>query len=427
MCLPIGSQSSVQRTTEKLTVGADWAKVALGDWRKVMKTGDQTTKMISQCCQKDDKRAIALESKRTALKEEILLKQKVLIDTRDERKVVELSLERTSQQYQQSHQERRDLVQTWKDAVNQMNLREKEINNLGEEIEKAKNVSATKSFDLGQLELNLTVHKNKNSEATDQIDEVNVALSDARNNLQKLEESTKMKTAELLATRKALKNESNRLTQMRNKNRQMLLEEQEKEKALIIILDELNLTRQKAEQFKSSSSNAQERLQQVEDLIACEEKSAKLILKEISRLNSDLCHSEHQLKALQNDANNLVAEDKALESSILKIKASCKNQEKERFRQTQIVFNVEFNIQKAKMRSDKMKGACEDDEEKMVLDARQNELKEIEKEKTSVEESIKKQIRETEDHTRKLTNEMAKSAVEVERIVSCLSADSDIF
>lgn len=48
----------------------------------------------------------------------------------EERKSLEVLLDRTSQLYRQAHGERRNLVNTWKDAVNQMNQREKDIRDI---------------------------------------------------------------------------------------------------------------------------------------------------------------------------------------------------------------------------------------------------------------------------------------------------------
>ena len=43
---------------------------------------------------------------------------------------LENNLEKTAQLYRQAHAERRTMVNTWKEAVNQMNQREKDITQL---------------------------------------------------------------------------------------------------------------------------------------------------------------------------------------------------------------------------------------------------------------------------------------------------------
>lgn len=53
-----------------------------------------------------------------------------MINMYEEKKSLEVLLDRTSQLYRQAHMERRNLVNTWKDAVSQMNQREKDIRDI---------------------------------------------------------------------------------------------------------------------------------------------------------------------------------------------------------------------------------------------------------------------------------------------------------
>lgn len=82
-----------------------------------MTSGTETKKMIEQFCRMDAGRAEALDSKRKLMHESIVKKQKELVKVYEEKKALELLLERTGQLYRQSHAERRHLVQTWKESI----------------------------------------------------------------------------------------------------------------------------------------------------------------------------------------------------------------------------------------------------------------------------------------------------------------------
>lgn len=62
------------------------------------------------------------------MQDSINKQQVLLLNAYEEKSSLEQMLERTSQLYRQAHNERRQLVNTWKEAVNQMNQREKDIN-----------------------------------------------------------------------------------------------------------------------------------------------------------------------------------------------------------------------------------------------------------------------------------------------------------
>lgn len=115
----------------------------------------------------------------------------------EERKSLELLLERTSQLYRQAHLERRQLVNTWKDAVSQMNQRETEIKDTENEIESAKKISTEKSAALTREEAVLKLKQDENREVEMYIQELNITSSDLRNRHLRLEDIIVLKSSEV--------------------------------------------------------------------------------------------------------------------------------------------------------------------------------------------------------------------------------------
>ena len=72
---------------------------------------------------------------------------------------------------------------------------------------------------------------------------------------------------QLLALRKTVQGESQKLNNLRNQNRQMLVEEKEKETVLKTLIDDLRMIHDKYEKFKGTNVDAQERLRQIEELL----------------------------------------------------------------------------------------------------------------------------------------------------------------
>lgn len=197
----------------------------------------------------------------------------------------------------------------------------------------------------------------------------------------------------------------------------MLVEEQDKKKALDTMIDECREIREKFEKFKGSNSDSQERLRQIEELLENENKNMKRIEDETSRLNSALYRSEQQLKKLQDIEKSLIVESQALESGISKTRASCKGFEKELLRQTEILYNVEYKIQHAEMRLATMQGTV-DEEETARLDARREHLEQILDDKAKAENLMKTQIARTEEDMKKLSANYQNSISDYEKIVS---------
>ena len=410
-------KEKITKSIDKLTEGVQWAKSTLAEWRKVMISGEETKKMIEKFCRMDAGRAEALDSKRKLLHEAIVKKQGILVNVYEEKKSLELLLERTGQLYRQAHLERRHLVSTWKDAVNQMNQREKEIRETEMEIENAKKVTSEKRAELQREEMILKLKEDENRETEYLIQKLNINSSDLRNRLLRLEDSIARKSSELLALRKTVQNESEKLNNMRSENRQMLLQEKEKESLLKSTIEELKKMHEKFEKFKGHNCNSQERLRQIEEMLEAENKNMKSIKDEMNRLQSTLYRSEQQLKKLQEAEQDLLLENQALESGVSRTRASCKILAKELLRQTEILYNVDYNIQHVEMRLANIKGTVNEEETKL-LDNRRKQLEKLLEDKTKAEELMKTQISRIEEDMRKLSSIYQNSIAEFERIVS---------
>lgn len=226
-----------------------------------------------------------------------------------------------------------------------------------------------------------------------------------------------MYNPQLLALRKTVQGESQKLSNLRNQNRQMLMEERDKETSLKAMIDECGVIKGKYEKFKGTNSDAQERLRQIEELIENENKNMKRIDDETARLSSALYRSEQQLKKLQDVEKNLMIESQALETGISRTHASCKSLEKELLRQTEVLYNVEYKIQHAEMRLATMHGSI-DEEETARLDARREHLEQIFDDKMKADELMKTQIARTEEDMKKLSTNYQNSIIEYEKIVS---------
>lgn len=199
----------------------------------------------------------------------------------------------------------------------------------------------------------------------------------------------------------------------------MLMEEKEKENVLKTLIDDLRMIHEKYEKFKGTNVDAQERLRQIEELLEMEEKSTKKIEDESSRICSVLYRSEQQLKKLQIVEKNLMLEGQGLESGISRVRASCKNFEKELLRQTEILYNVEYKIQHSEMRLANMQGTI-DEEESAQLEERKCHLDKIYNDKIKAEDMMKTQISRTEEDMKKLTTVFHNSMAEFNRLVSAI-------
>lgn len=400
-----------------MTETVQWAKNALAEWREVTQSNEARNKMIEKFIQMDSGHAETLDAKRKLVHDAIIKQQVVLLNAFEEKKAVEKLLEKTSQLYRQAHVERRQLVSTWKDAVNQMNQREKDIKTMEGEIISARKVTTEQNENLKREEETLRLKQLDNREIEIMIQELNIQSSDLRNRLNQLDNSNVSKSSEMLALRKTVQHESQKLNNLRAQNRQLLVEEKEKENLLKTSIDDMRTLREKFEKFQTNNSNAQERLRQIDEMLENEKKNIKTIESEVDRLSSTLHRSEQQLQKLQEAEKNLDLEGQALENGITRTRSSCKNFEKELLRQTEILYNVDYKIQHGEMRIASMQGKV-DEEETKKLEEKREYLRLLFEDKQKAEELMRTQIARIEEDLKKLSIVYQSSISEYEKIVS---------
>lgn len=148
-----------------------------------MAKGDEANKLIERYCKEDESNAKKLENKRRLIQDNVNKQKKTLIDLYEEQKSVEQVLQRTAQLYRQAHMERRQLIQTWKEAVQQMSQRESDIEECEKDLEEAKAYSKEKQAELKEQEHFLNQQVADNKEVEKAIDELNDEISDAKNRL----------------------------------------------------------------------------------------------------------------------------------------------------------------------------------------------------------------------------------------------------
>ncbi|XP_052869033.1 coiled-coil domain-containing protein 39 [Anopheles cruzii] len=353
-----GDMKKLAMNVEKYTERIKWAKGALAEWKQVMGEGEGTNKLIERYSKADVSRAEALEAKRKQLEDKISRRRTTLVTLYEEYKSLEQVLERTSQLFRQAHLERRQLVATWKEAVEHMNQREENIKSVEAAIDRAREQSALLEADLQAQDEFLEEQQRNNHEIEVRIGELNVEVSKQRNRLTALTDSVQLKTNEYQITRKSVQNLSNKLSSMRNRNRHALASEDEKEKQIHTNLSDLELLRDKLDNFRSKSLCAQERLRQLNEIVETEEKQIRAMEAETARLSAALFRAQQQLFAMREEDKLLKGEVHSTESGIGKILAAVKNLKKEIVRQIEISYNVDYGIEKVQARIARMKGAA---------------------------------------------------------------------
>lgn len=289
----------INQNMEFLSDNIQIMKDMLFEWKEVMDSNQETNELIEKYCKVDTARAEALDSKRRTVQTLIDKRRTILVNTSEEQKSLEQTLERTSQLYRQAHLERRNMVTTWKEAVTQMTQREKDIKDAENDIERARELTKMKKDRLIDVTQKQEMQLANNKELELHMEDLNKGQSALRQKYSSLQELLQLNSSELASLRKEVQNIAIKMLNQRSLNKRLLYEENDKEAACRKSVGELEMLKKKHENFKSKIMNARERLRQLDDFVEAEEKQIFSLEDETSRLVGALFRAEQQLHKVQ--------------------------------------------------------------------------------------------------------------------------------
>lgn len=189
--------SKRKQNIDNLTNRIKWAKTALVEWRQAMEDGNKGFKLIEMYYKDDQLKAKQQNYKRLKLNDEIERQRKKLIKMYDDQKTLECNLESTANLYRTAHAERRQMVETWKLATQQMAQREKDIRNSEIALMECRLKVELKAKELKMQDNKLNEIIENNREVEQAIEELNSETSDIKEQIQRLADMIMLKTQEV--------------------------------------------------------------------------------------------------------------------------------------------------------------------------------------------------------------------------------------
>ncbi|XP_063697855.1 coiled-coil domain-containing protein 39 [Culicoides brevitarsis] len=405
----------LNESLEFLTENIQIAKDMLFEWKRECTSNKNTNDLIEKYCTLDKFRAESLESTRYTIQTAIEKHRSILINSYEEQKTLEQTLERTSQMYRQAHLDRRNVVHTWKEAVIQMTQREHNIQETENELERSREMTKIKTdcFLNTKQKYEMQVENNKNIELHI-IDLCNgqAMLREKNSNLQSF---LQMSKSDLMTLRKEIQNLAYRLAAQRNLNRKLADEENQKENLLRKNVGFLENLKTKNEHFKSKTLSAQERLRQLDEFVENEKTQIQYTENEISRLTEAYFRVEREVNSLQKQDKTIHLQSQSIESSINRVRTNNKNDKHKLLQLLNIMYQLELSLQQTEIRSNSMKGLNSGDED-LRLEDQVRSLTLIHNMKKKSINQFQEQILKMEDDLRKMTSSVNDGKNELDSI-----------
>ncbi|XP_064549909.1 coiled-coil domain-containing protein 39 isoform X2 [Drosophila montana] len=383
-----------KREIDDLTKRIKTAKTSLVDWAEAMEDGNKGYQLIDRYYQDDQQRARELNARRQLLQEDIDKRRKLIIMLYDEQNTLEKNLERTACLYREAHLERRQMVETWKQAVNQMTQRELEIQNSETEcaqlMEQAEAMAT--GYRIANEQLNDVLENNRMVEQG--IEMLNTETSEAKNEIQRLIDASLLKEREIQALRHELENLSNMVHSQRLENRKLLKQRDDKNTEIENFDQTLKQVEDRLKSIENKHIDANQRLQILDEMMKGEEEALILLNKEQQRCNELLYRAQRQISDLKDEQKTFIVQSAALHSTLLAVNRNQRQVGLELKRQTEIYYEMSFKYLQSERRMADLLGKNADPEtearNQLVLAEQEQYLAKLHRRLSSTEAQNKK-------------------------------------
>lgn len=279
-------------------------------------------------------------------------------------RAAQMELDKSAEDYKVLHHDRQYLLQQWEEAVKAMHLRDNAIKAAGDRYQEGKQWLQKRA---NQLKARAEFHElevNNTAELHNKISQEERVLSKYREDFGVLEKHLRDLDDEVDVVRNTLgkaQSDKSRLTA----NRDQALKKQEdtnNQFARMTRQHEQVMTKLQDELEAATDLERQNAL--VADLLTQTESSRKALEKEMGRIKEEQYQSSQQLHDVRRLQSNYLAEISGAQSQGRNMNAKISQLDAEAFRQQELLYTIEFNVQQMERKVNRAKGERTEEEKR---------------------------------------------------------------
>ncbi|KAL9190836.1 hypothetical protein ACHAXT_000542 [Thalassiosira profunda] len=330
---------------EKLRTDLNWNQEELEQWATAASKKEEESLALQKYALADE-----LKIKELALTIEDLTKMSVEKKTLLENEVTETKsnqteLEKLADRFKSRHDERRQLIQQWKDTIESMNDRDQAINELaGQYAGYAEKEDETKrSLYLNRNQFKLL--ENERDDSRQEVDDKERYLQAKRQDLSSIqgnEQSLKDEVGSIQRENAMVAAAVSNRTAERKRAQDGL--EQKKEHA-VELAKQLGDAKGKLASQKLDTSSKERLAESIEKTLASREKELVQAEKNITSLKNKMYKDSQRLAGLRKQEADLIADIHGAQANIRNFSSKANELETKRTRQQELLYNADFQLQ----------------------------------------------------------------------------------
>ncbi|KAI4579007.1 hypothetical protein MJG53_000881 [Ovis ammon polii x Ovis aries] len=389
-------ENSIFKTTQKLDglkCQMNWDQQALEAWLEESAHKDSDALTLQKYAQQDDNKIRALTLQLERLTVECNQRRKVLDNEFAETLSVQLELDKAAQDFRKIHNERQKLILQWESTIEQMQKRDKDIDNCAVALARIKQEIREKENLVKEKIKFLESEIGNNTEYEKKISVADRKVIKCRTEYQRHEANRIQLKDELDSLKATVNRSSSDLEALRKNISKIKTDINEETARLRKIKNHNQIVRKKLKEITEKTMSVEEKATNLEDMLREEERGVKEVEVQLNIVKDVLFKKVQELQTETMKEKALVSEIEGTRSSLKHLNHQLHKLDFETLQQQEIMYTQDFYIQQVERRMSRLKGEI-NSEEKQALEAKTVELQKTLEEKKSalclLETQIKK-------------------------------------
>uniref|UniRef100_A0A8C7BI52 Coiled-coil domain-containing protein 39 n=1 Tax=Neovison vison TaxID=452646 RepID=A0A8C7BI52_NEOVI len=388
-------ENNIFKTTQKLDglkCQMNWDQQALEAWLEESAHKDSDALTLQKYAQQDDNkiRALTLQLERLTL--ECHQRRKVLDNELTETLSAQLELDKAAQDFRKIHNERQELIKQWENTIEQMQKRDRDIDNGALALTRIKQEIREKENLVKEKIKFLENEIGNNTEYEKRISVADRKLLKCRMEYQRHETNRSQLKDELDSLKATVNRSSSDLEGIRRNISKIKKDIHEETARLQKIKNHNQIVRKKLKQITEKTMSVEEKATNLEDMLREEEKNVKEVEVQLNIVKEVLFKKVQELQTETMKEKAVVSEIEGTRSSLKHLNHQLHKLDFETLKQQEIMYSQDFYIQQVERRMSRLKGEI-NSEEKQALETKIVELKKMLEEKKSTFGLLETQIK----------------------------------
>ncbi|KAJ8793867.1 hypothetical protein J1605_019131 [Eschrichtius robustus] len=305
---------------------------------------------------------------------------------------IRLELDKAAQDFRKIHNERQELIQQWENTIEQMQKRDRDIDNCALALAKIKQEIREKENLVKEKIKFLESEIGNNTEYEKKISVADRKVLKCRTEYQ-CHETNRIQLKDELDSLKATVNRSSSDLEALRKNISKIKKDiNEETTRLHKIKNHNQIVRKKLKQITEKTTSVEEKATNLEDMLREEERGAKEVEVQLNIVKDVLFKKVQELQTETMKEKAVVSEIEGTRSSLKHLNHQLHKLDFETLQQQEIMYSQDFYIQQVERRMSRLKGEI-NSEEKQTLEAKTVELQKTLEEKKSTFNLLETQIK----------------------------------